>query len=441
MLQLYRILILGAVGFLLLIGIMPPAATADDGGDPAPVVSDDWNLENVGLDPIANALPLDACAKLIEVCNANGWATEADSIDGYNVQDLQVVHHGKVVNAAAHAVIAPYLDNLKAWLDAKWGHDPLNYNELDWVFARKYAAGSARDGLQGHKDSNRHSINIALNTDFEGGRLYFVPPDSPLGHLVDAKGTKKQHGMAGDSVSMLKPGNVPNPGVTSENYFFPELTAGDALSHNDTVWHGIAPVTKGAKYSLLFFYDEPATIPDSAAARRLREADPEAFAARHAQPQVRFRNALPAWARDAGTVSLHWIKPETQDWLFGGDGALGDDARDALRAAGFRDGRPPRTQAQLDAWAAVVGYANVDAVEPGEDTQVIADPWNMQESVNTFVGHIFAAVDVATKRPLKFWVAEFPGHVGPQTFELAPADLPRGWLAERRAGTAERDEL
>ena len=51
MLQLYRILILGAVGFLLLIGITP-AATADD-GVAAPAVAEggpDWNLENVGLE-------------------------------------------------------------------------------------------------------------------------------------------------------------------------------------------------------------------------------------------------------------------------------------------------------------------------------------------------------------------------------------------------------
>ena len=406
---------------------LAPAPVPDPNADTAP---HGWTLENVGLDPIPNALPLDACAKLIEVCNNAGWATEADSIDGYNVQDLQVVHHGKVVHAAAHAVIAPYLDNLKRWLDAKWGDDPLNYNELDWVFARKYAAGSVRDGLQGHKDSNRHSINIALNTDFDGGHLYFVPPDSPLGQLVDAKGTKKQHGMAGDSVSLLKPANVASPGVTTENYFFPKLSAGDALSHNDTVWHGITPTTKGAKYSLLFFYDEPATIPDSAAARRLREADPEAFKRQHAQPQVRFRNALPAWAR-ADAVSLHWIKPETQDWLFASD-ALDGEAGDALRAAGFdTTGRPPRRQSQLDAWASVVG--GIDAIEPGEDTQVIADPWEAQESVNTFVGHIFAAVDRATNVPLKFWVAEFPAHAGTQTFSLNAADLPAGWLEAHRA--------
>ena len=415
----------GTVGLLFFISFLVAAcllATVADANSesPAPPALDGpgWTLENVGLDPIPNALPLDACTKLIEVCNAQGWATEADSIDGYNVQGLQVVHHGKVVNAAAHAVIAPYLDNLTAWLDAKWGHDPLNYNELDWVFARKYAADSPRDGLQGHKDSNRRSVNIALNThpDFEGGHYYAVPPVSPLGQLVDAMGTKKLRRMTRDSVSMLKPANVPTPGVDSGNYFFPKLIAGNALVHNDTVWHGITPVLRNAKYTLVLFYDEPATIPNSAAARRLRAADPEAYKERYAQPRVRFRNMLPAWAADA--VSLHWLKPEIYEWLF--------------TATGFEHVRMPRTQAQLDAWAAAV---IAGAVKSGEDTHVIADPWNLQEAINTYVGHIFAAVDRATDRPLKFWVVEIPVHTGTQTFVLEPGDLPAGWLEAYLAGS------
>jgi hypothetical protein len=202
---------------LVLVGAGAAQEAAEDLVDASRPPSSKWNLDNVGLSRIPGALPPDVCAELIRVCDAAGWATEADSIDGYNVQDLQVVHHGLVQNAAAYAVIEPYLAGLKAWLDGRYGpgsghaHAAQNFNALDWVFARKYATGSVRDSLQGHKDSNRHSINIPLNSDtaFDGGQLYFVPPDSELGLLVDAKGVTGQQSMLGNSMEMMKPRNVP----------------------------------------------------------------------------------------------------------------------------------------------------------------------------------------------------------------------------------------
>lgn len=36
---------------------------------------------------------------------------------------------------------------------------------------------------------------------------------------------------------------------------FPDMHAGDVLIHNFTVWHGVAPLDKGERYSFVLFYD------------------------------------------------------------------------------------------------------------------------------------------------------------------------------------------
>ena len=36
---------------------------------------------------------------------------------------------------------------------------------------------------------------------------------------------------------------------------FPNMQAGDVLIHNFTVWHGVAPLEKGERFSFVLFYD------------------------------------------------------------------------------------------------------------------------------------------------------------------------------------------
>ena len=46
-------------------------------------------------------------------------------------------------------------------------------------------------------------------------------------------------------------------GLNSSRFFVPKLDVGRAIIHNNQVLHGISPITKGTKYSLLFFLDMP----------------------------------------------------------------------------------------------------------------------------------------------------------------------------------------
>ena len=48
--------------------------------------------------------------------------------------------------------------------------------KLDWVFFRKYSPETERNSLLLHVDSNMHTLNIALNDDYEGGGLFYAKP-------------------------------------------------------------------------------------------------------------------------------------------------------------------------------------------------------------------------------------------------------------------------
>jgi len=48
--------------------------------------------------------------------------------------------------------------------------------------------------------------------------------------------------------------NTVKRGNTSD-LVYPDMKAGDVLIHNFTVWHGVAPLEKGERYSFVLFYD------------------------------------------------------------------------------------------------------------------------------------------------------------------------------------------
>lgn len=59
----------------------------------------------------------------------------------------------------------------------------------------------------------------------------------------------------------LQPEHIPGPEHGNQsNYFFPYVAPGSAMVYDKTVWHGVTPVTKGIRYALSFFYDEPLEI-------------------------------------------------------------------------------------------------------------------------------------------------------------------------------------
>ena len=121
--------------------------------------------------------------------------------------------------------------------------------KLDWVFFRKFSPDTDRVSLLVHADSNMHSVNIALNDDFEGGGLFYVkPPVIQDGETVDGRPIISDEYRDYDWLSRQKRQNA-------SDIVFPTLGTGDLVIYNYTLFHGVAPVEAGIRYSFVLFYD------------------------------------------------------------------------------------------------------------------------------------------------------------------------------------------
>lgn len=100
-----------------------------------------------------------------------------------------------------------------------------------------------------HVDSNMHTLNIALNADFEGGGLFYVkPPADQEEESHDDRPDIPIEYKNYEWLNELKRGNT-------SDLVFPPLGMGDVLIHNFTVWHAVAPIEAGTRYSFVLFYD------------------------------------------------------------------------------------------------------------------------------------------------------------------------------------------
>ncbi|GAB5369859.1 hypothetical protein AAMO2058_001442800 [Amorphochlora amoebiformis] len=156
---------------------------------------------------------------------------------------IDLWNKGSVRHERLYELLEPHVERLEAIMNRNY---PNSKNSMDWVFLRKYEAATPRKGLKAHTDSNEHSMNVALNTDFEGGSLFFIRQDGPLG--------ARQKSSNDEAVQFF---NVPQGTENTTDYFYPYMETGSAYVHGKTLWHGITTITEGTKYSLLFFFDEP----------------------------------------------------------------------------------------------------------------------------------------------------------------------------------------
>ena len=228
-----------------------------------------------------NVLPREVCQKIIELGEAVGFPLEPDSIDEQQYDDsennssqaIDVVDEDGTVNSPdIFEQLVPFLPNIQNLIRSQRDEEldrilfpdqpPNRLPKLNWVFYRKYSPDSPRNSLIPHADSNMYTVNIALNDDFTGGGLFYVKPplsinpdcchpseengyylgdEDPIPELLD-------HQYTYDYVNKLRRENT-------TDVVFPNMQTGNALIHNFTVWHAVAPIETGIRYSMVLFFD------------------------------------------------------------------------------------------------------------------------------------------------------------------------------------------
>jgi hypothetical protein len=267
---------------------VPVLASGSDGGGAGATdtVTPSTKVDDAFIEPdvrrYTNVLPRDACEKIIKLGEAVGFPLEEDSIDAFEVknkdnqysQAINVMDESGNVNyPEIFEAFEPYIPNIAELIRSQRNEKmdrllfpdepPNRVPRLGWIFYRKYSPGSARNALIPHFDSNMHTVNIALNDDFTGGGLFYVKPRHSINpdyfpnqenDYFRVEGTADgvpwllEHQLTYDWVNTLQRENT--TGVV-----FPKLETGDALIHNYTVWHAVAPIQTGIRYSLVLFFD------------------------------------------------------------------------------------------------------------------------------------------------------------------------------------------
>ncbi|KAL7438867.1 hypothetical protein ACHAXH_004978 [Discostella pseudostelligera] len=237
-------------------------------------LSDADGESNTLLEPIVSlfrgVLPPHVCKELIDIGEREGFNVYAESIDAYEEgykatgQTIDVYErYSGVQSPAIWNVLEPWIPKLtelvKSSIDSAtdahfFPDQPDRVPKLDWVFFRKYSPDTDRNSLLLHVDSNMHTLNIALNDDFVGGGLMYVKPEvaiqdpEALMHHNDSRPLISDDYRSYDWLNNVKRQNT-------SDIVFPTLGTGDVLVHNFTVWHAVAPLEKGTRYSFVIFYD------------------------------------------------------------------------------------------------------------------------------------------------------------------------------------------
>jgi hypothetical protein len=202
------------------------------------------------------------CQRLIQAAEQISFPEDIDSIE-YNDENgsfswaIDVEESGKVAEPILREIYQQYLPIVSQIVSQQriqfLGVDVDEHSppSLDWVFLRKYQAGSIRQMLSLHNDVNLITVIIALNDDYEGGGLFYVKPDTEWEFDADGVPELPDDLDTHEFLSSTKRQNNTSNGVV-----FPDLHTGDILIHNYTLFHAIAPLERGTRYSLIFFYDQ-----------------------------------------------------------------------------------------------------------------------------------------------------------------------------------------
>ena len=152
---------------------------------------------------LSSILSAEDSDQIIEIAERDGWNLAPDSVDDLPAWEKNLAEHriGELVavrirNAISNAFPNMTLSGYKAYI-------------------RKYAP-ETRASLPAHTDRSRLSVSLALNENYEGGDLFYT----------DAEGNAQ-------NVSLRK---------------------GDAFVFGGDLMHGVRPVRKGVRYSLVVIF-------------------------------------------------------------------------------------------------------------------------------------------------------------------------------------------
>ena len=93
-----------------------------------------------------------------------------------------------------------------------------------------------------------HTLNIALNDDYEGGGLVYVRPPAEQEETPDDRPEVPDRYRDYQWLNSLERRNT-------SDIVFPALETGDVVIYNFTLWHAVAPIEQGTRYSFVLFYD------------------------------------------------------------------------------------------------------------------------------------------------------------------------------------------
>jgi len=233
-------------------------------------------------------VPPEVCQELIELGEMHGFDMDYEPVDGHDkgaspTQQIDVFNAGKkreIRSPDMYNILLPYIPEISRLIvnqrsqelhNIMYPGEPDKLPIVDWIFFRKYSPHSVRNSIIPHADSNMHSVNLQLNDGYTGGGFFYVKP--PVNHKnkewmdVHSSNYRWRDRHLGDGYTYqekprLKHGQDKYKWVnkikrenTSE-IVFPETDVGDIVMHNYTVWHAVAPIEEGVRYSMNFFYDD-----------------------------------------------------------------------------------------------------------------------------------------------------------------------------------------
>jgi len=214
-------------------------------------------------------LPLSVCKELISLGEKFGFLVREESIDEdeqkdptkkyvpsqtidiyENRSEPEIEYEPEMQNEAIWNVLQPWIPKIteivkvnrdKEAFSKYYPDEPDRDPELNWIFFRKYSPNAERNSLKVHHDTNMNTVNIELSDEYDGGGLFYIKSLDSIGEIPDEYGDYEW-------IESVKRENT-------SDVVFPDLRAGDAIFYNYTVEHAVAPVERGTRYSMAFFFD------------------------------------------------------------------------------------------------------------------------------------------------------------------------------------------